>query len=181
MDGDEADEDEMGLEGAVADDADAELVRAVCENEIVSSSGNASILAKAGPFLRSLVLSGNPVPPELRSAACLTLCRYYFLLFIIIFGNHFSHNAYPFRFMLVSSSFCEDNMQILMTLLKNSTCSSTRSNIIITLSDLTLRFPNVIQPWTHFIYERYFLVFYLFICTVIIQLFLLTADWKTLV
>lgn len=76
------DEDEAGLEGAVADDADAELVRAVCEAEVVGGGAGGSmaqdaLLAGVAPLLRSLLAPNttNTTPEKLRAAACLALGR----------------------------------------------------------------------------------------------------------
>lgn len=62
------------------------------------------------------------------------------------------------RFMTVSSKFCEDNMAFLMNMLSLTTNKKIKCNIIIGLSDLTFRYPNIIEPWTtHFyniLYEK---------------------------
>lgn len=124
------DDDSVALEGAVADDADAEYIRAVCSNHIVM--GDAA-LAPYVALLREILVNPSKYSDEkLRSAAALTLCRY----------------------MLVSPTLCDDNMQLLITVLKRTHNSSIRSNIIISFADLTLRFPNIIQPWTQHVYER---------------------------
>ncbi|XP_072949314.1 condensin complex subunit 1 isoform X2 [Epargyreus clarus] len=120
-------EEETGLEGAVADDADAEYVRAVCERDIVGSD---CALARYMPLLRHLLASPQATP-ALQAAAAL---------------------AYT-RFMLVSSSVCEEGLQLMMTVLKRSKNVPLRKNLIIAFADLTLRFPNLTQPWTHHIYH----------------------------
>lgn len=60
--------------------------------------------------------------------------------------------------MTVSSKFCEDNMAFLMNVLSLTTNTKIKCNIIIGLSDLTFRYPNIIEPWTtHFyniLYEK---------------------------
>lgn len=57
------------------------------------------------------------------------------------------------RFMLVSSSMCEEGLQLMVTVLKRSQNVSLRTNLTIAFADLTLRFPNLTQPWTHHIYH----------------------------
>ncbi|XP_038209881.1 condensin complex subunit 1-like [Zerene cesonia] len=121
-------EDEAGLEGAVADDADAEYVRGVCERD-VAAPGTA--LARYVPLLRHLLAAAPRCPPALQAAAALALTR----------------------FMLVSSSVCEDGLQLMVTILKRSKNVSMRTNLTIAFADLTLRFPNLTQPWTHHIYH----------------------------
>lgn len=66
-------EDDAGLEGAVADDADAEHVRAVCERDIV---GPGTALARYIPLLRHLLCSGARCSAQLQAAAALTFTRY---------------------------------------------------------------------------------------------------------
>ncbi|XP_047533582.1 condensin complex subunit 1 [Vanessa atalanta] len=121
-------EEETGLEGAVADDADAEYVRSVCERDIV---GAGTALARYVPLLRWLLANAARCSPALQAAAALTFTRY----------------------MLVSSSVCEEGLQLMVTVLKRSKNVSLRTNLTIAFADLTLRFPNLTQPWTHHIYH----------------------------
>ncbi|CAK1580335.1 unnamed protein product [Parnassius mnemosyne] len=121
-------EEEVGLEGAVADDADAEYVRAVCERDVV---GAGTALARYTPLLRWLL--ANPAGTSVRLQAATALC--------------FT------RFMLVSSTVCEEGLQLMVTVLKRSKNVSLRTNLTIAFADLTLRFPNLTQPWTHHIYH----------------------------
>jgi len=58
------------------------------------------------------------------------------------------------KMMMVSSLFCEDHIQLLVTVLEKSTEPVTRSNLIVALGDLSYRFPNIIVPWTSHIYGR---------------------------
>lgn len=55
--------------------------------------------------------------------------------------------------MLVSSTVCEEGLQLMVTVLKRSKNVSMRTNLTIAFADLTLRFPNLTQPWTHHIYH----------------------------
>ncbi|CAH0398311.1 unnamed protein product [Chilo suppressalis] len=121
-------EEESGLEGAVADDADAEYVRGVCERDIV---GAGTALSRYCALLRWLLSNPARCPPPLQAAAALTFTR----------------------FMLVSSSMCDEGLQLMVTVLKRSKNVSLRTNLTIAFADLTLRFPNLTQPWTHHIYH----------------------------
>jgi len=58
------------------------------------------------------------------------------------------------KMMMVSSCFCEDHIQLLVTVLEKSTEPVTRSNLIVALGDLSYRFPNIIVSWTSHIYGR---------------------------
>lgn len=66
-------EDEAGLEGAVANDADAEYVRNVCENDIV---GPHTPLAKYIPVLRWLLSNPGKSTALLQAASAISFTRY---------------------------------------------------------------------------------------------------------
>ncbi|KAI8436852.1 hypothetical protein MSG28_010306 [Choristoneura fumiferana] len=121
-------EEEAGLEGAVADDADAEYVRGVCERDIV---GAGAALARYLPLLRHLLANPARAPPPLQAAAALAFTR----------------------FMLVSSAVCDEGLQLMVTVLTRSRNVPLRTNLTIAFADLTLRFPNLTQPWTRHIYQ----------------------------
>ncbi|XP_065053020.1 condensin complex subunit 1-like isoform X1 [Rhopilema esculentum] len=123
-------EDELGVGGAAAEDAETEFIRNVCEKDIVTGT---NLLAVFGSLLISVC--SNPVKfadEELRTSACLALSK----------------------FMIVSSEFCEPNLQLLFTILEKSKEPIIRANTIIALGDLTFRFPNLIEPWTAHLYGR---------------------------
>ncbi|KAK3288217.1 hypothetical protein CYMTET_4301, partial [Cymbomonas tetramitiformis] len=54
----------------------------------------------------------------------------------------------------VNGPFCEKNLRLLFTLLRNAHAwePTVRSNIIIAVGDLAFRFPNAVEPWTEHIY-----------------------------
>lgn len=58
------------------------------------------------------------------------------------------------KFMSVSSKFCEANLQLLFTVLQNTSEPSLRATIAIALGDLAVRFPNLLEPWVHHLYLR---------------------------
>ncbi|KAL4220856.1 meiotic chromosome condensation [Mactra antiquata] len=123
-------EEEMGLAGAAAEDAESEYIRKICEKEIVTGT---TLLAAFGPLLKAVCSNHQKYPsPELQKAATLALSK----------------------FMLVSSEFCEEHLQLLFTLLEKSTSSIIRANTIIAMGDLCFRFPNLIEPWTPHLYAR---------------------------
>ncbi|CAG5117955.1 unnamed protein product [Candidula unifasciata] len=123
-------EEDMALAGASADDAEMEYIRKLCEQELLSTN---SFLISLQPLLIAVCTnSAKFSDPDLQTAASLTLAR----------------------FMLVSSQFCEPHLQLLFTILEKSSSSVIRSNLIISLGDLTFRFPNLIEPWTPHLYAR---------------------------
>uniref|UniRef100_A0A1I8PTP0 Condensin complex subunit 1 n=1 Tax=Stomoxys calcitrans TaxID=35570 RepID=A0A1I8PTP0_STOCA len=123
----EPDED---LVGATAEDNIAELINHICE-ELLLYAPNA-LLVKIFPYV--MEICKYPVKyrdASLQQAATLALIR----------------------FMSVSSRFCEAHMPFLMNILQHSKNIKIKCNIVIGLSDLTFRFPNIIEPWTGHFYS----------------------------
>ena len=58
------------------------------------------------------------------------------------------------KFMSVSSEFCEQNLQLLFTILEKSEDSTIRSNISIALGDMTICFNNLIDQNIAYLYNR---------------------------
>lgn len=128
--GNAAEEEDMGVMGAEADDAEAEFIQQVTEKEILSGD---SLLAKFEPLLVSIC--SNPVryqDRDTRTAAAMALCK----------------------FMLMSSEFADNHLRLVFTMLEKETEPVTRANIIIALGDLSVRFPNNVEPWTPKMYAR---------------------------
>ncbi|RLU17541.1 hypothetical protein DMN91_009776 [Ooceraea biroi] len=123
------DNGEEALEGAV-DDAEAEFISSTLENEIVTGSG---LLAKFVPLVLDVCMHPDKYNSEnLQAAGSLALSK----------------------MMTVSSEFCEQSLQLLVTILERSPHPGVRSNTLIGLSDLTTRFPNQVEPWSKHIYGR---------------------------
>ncbi|KAK1341461.1 hypothetical protein QTO34_017868 [Cnephaeus nilssonii] len=123
-------EEEMGLVGATADDTEAELIRNICEMELL---GGEQMLAAFVPLL--LKVCNNPglySNPELCAAAALTLGK----------------------FCMISATFCDSQLRLLFTMLEKSSLPILRSNIMIATGDLAIRFPNLVDPWTPHLYAR---------------------------
>ncbi|KAF5843603.1 hypothetical protein DUNSADRAFT_12866 [Dunaliella salina] len=57
------------------------------------------------------------------------------------------------KLMAVDGKFCEDHMRLLFTHLSNKALgAAARSNLVIALGDLAVRFPNITEPWTPYMY-----------------------------
>lgn len=54
----------------------------------------------------------------------------------------------------LSPVVCKDNIRLLFTVLEKSSLPVVRANAIIALGDLTVRFPNILEPWTPNLYAR---------------------------
>lgn len=117
------------LEGASAEDNIAELVNFVCEHELLYLQPG--IFPQIIPIIIEILkYPGKYRSSILQQSACLTLIR----------------------FMSVSSKFCQSKIQFLMGILGATKNIVMKCNIVIGLSDLTFRFPNIIEPWTHYFY-----------------------------
>ncbi|XP_052575338.1 LOW QUALITY PROTEIN: condensin complex subunit 1 [Peromyscus californicus insignis] len=123
-------EEELGLVGATADDTEAELIRSICEKELLD--GN-QVLAAFVPLMLKVCsnpgLYGNP---DLCAAASLALGK----------------------FCMISATFCDSQLRLLFTMLEKSSLPTVRSNLMVATGDLAIRFPNLVDPWTPHLYAR---------------------------
>lgn len=117
------------LVGATAEDSIAELINQICENELIGAQ-NGLIYHFIPLVLEILNQPGKYCNNYVQKAACVTLAR----------------------FMKISSKFCSETIPFLMNLLEKTKDVEIKCNIIVSLSDLTCRFPNVIEPWTAKLY-----------------------------
>ncbi|XP_042208169.1 condensin complex subunit 1-like [Homarus americanus] len=123
-------DEEMGLTGAVADDMEAEYVRSICETEIITGD---NLLVALRPMIWAVCCNPSKYSdPELRTTATLALAK----------------------FMMASSDACEENLQLLFTILEKSEEPVIRANTIIAAGDLSFRFPSELEPWTPHLYAR---------------------------
>ncbi|XP_059114605.1 condensin complex subunit 1 isoform X1 [Peromyscus eremicus] len=123
-------EEELGLVGATADDTEAELIRSICEKELLD--GN-QVLAAFVPLM--LKVCSNPGlygDPDLCAAASLALGK----------------------FCMISATFCDSQLRLLFTMLEKSSLPTVRSNLMVATGDLAIRFPNLVDPWTPHLYAR---------------------------
>eukprot|EP00731_Ephydatia_muelleri_P015359 Em0008g1079a len=126
---DQSTAEEMGLSGAAAEDVETEMMKRVCELEVMGTG----LLASFEPVIVGVVVSPSLYPcPALQASAALALAK----------------------FMLVSAPLCDKYLQLLFTILEKSTLPVVRANAIVSIGDLAFRFPNMIEPWTPHIYAR---------------------------
>lgn len=125
---DEHNEDD--LIGQSNDDAFAEQINAICESEMLFHKD--SIFKRFVPMIVDYLKHPKKYNyPELQRSALLALIH----------------------LMSVSSEFCEQNMQFLMNIFQHAQDIDIKCNVIIGMSDLTFRFPNVIEPWSGHLYS----------------------------
>ncbi|BHF59373.1 meiotic chromosome condensation [Sparganum proliferum] len=124
-------EEEAGLVGAVADDAEADYIRRVLDNEVLLQPDH--MLARLLPLVVHVCTHQSKFSdPDLQAAASLALVK----------------------FMLVSAVVCERHLQLLFTLAERCPSEVVRANLVVGLGDLARRFPNLIEPWTPNLYAR---------------------------
>ncbi|XP_009997339.1 PREDICTED: condensin complex subunit 1, partial [Chaetura pelagica] len=123
-------EEELGLVGASADDTEAELIRSICETELLDGK---HLFSAFVPLV--LKICNNPglySDPALSAAAALTLGKC----------------------CMISSEFCDSHLRLLFTMMEKSSLPGVRSNLILAAGDLAIRFPNLVEPWTSHLYAR---------------------------
>jgi condensin complex subunit 1 len=127
---------DMGVGGGTAEDDDAEMMQRIAETELLLSP--AALLASYAPMVVAVctrMAAGEAegvFPPGLQTAASLALCK----------------------FMCVSSTFCDTHLPLLFTVLQAARQPEIRTNCMIALGDLAVRFPNLLEPWTAHLYGR---------------------------
>ncbi|XP_020579522.1 condensin complex subunit 1 [Phalaenopsis equestris] len=124
---------ELGI--AASDDAIIDSFFERAEKEIIASSfSDKNIIGYFAPFLSKVCRNVNVLQkyPELQASAMLALCR----------------------LMIIDAEFCEANLQLLFTVVENAPSETVRSNCTVALADLTVRFPNLLEPWTENMYAR---------------------------
>nr|CAI5825010.1 unnamed protein product [Callosobruchus analis] len=116
--------EEDGLEGAVAEDTDADFILHVLEKLTVTGSG---VLAAVTPVLVAICEKpGQFDNNDLQAAAVTALMRY----------------------MLVSSNFCQKHIPLIFTIFDKTKYPDVKTNILLHITDLLTRYPNLIEPWT---------------------------------
>ncbi|CAN6444040.1 unnamed protein product [Victoria cruziana] len=124
---------ELGL--AASDDARLDSFSEQAEKEIVSGgSTEKNLIGLCAPLVAKLCRNFTLMQqyPELQAAGMLALCK----------------------LMLIDANFCEANLQLLFTVAENAPLETVRSNCTIALGDLSVRFPNLLEPWTENMYAR---------------------------
>lgn len=127
---DEEENNEDDVIGPSAEDAFAEQINTICEHEL--------LFQKDGLFRKfvPLILEVLKFPKRFNSSE---LQRSALLALI--------------HFMSVSSEFCQKNMEFLMNIFSHSQDIDIKCNVIIGMSDLTFRFPNIVEPWSAHMYS----------------------------
>ncbi|CAB4424236.1 unnamed protein product [Rhizophagus irregularis] len=124
-------DDELEQVVGTTEDEYGEAIAQIREQELLFDPN--SLLAVFGPLIISICANNKTYNHHnLQIAATLALAK----------------------LMCVSSGFCEDNLQLLFTILERSNEPTIRSNIIIALGDMTVCFNNIINENINYIYNR---------------------------
>ncbi|NXL30673.1 CND1 protein, partial [Glaucidium brasilianum] len=123
-------EEELGLVGASADDTEAELIRSICETELLDGK---HLFSAFVPLVLKICNSpGLYSDSSLSAAAALSLGK----------------------LCMISSEFCDSHLRLLFTMMEKSSLPAVRSNLVIAAGDLAIRFPNLVEPWASHLYAR---------------------------
>lgn len=126
-------EEEMGLQGAEAEDAELMFVESLIDQKLaqLQPHGMNSLLALIMPSIIHILkepFKFNDEPLQLSCSLALV------------------------KLMLLSPRICNQNLQLLFTLVEKSTNPLVRSQLILGIGDLVYRFPNALEPWTSHLY-----------------------------
>ncbi|XP_061360849.1 condensin-1 complex subunit CAP-D2 [Gastrolobium bilobum] len=124
---------ELGF--AASEDAALDALFEKAEKEIISGGSNVkNLVGICATFLSKLCRNFGLMLkyPELQASAMLALCR----------------------LMIIDADFCDENLQLLFTVVESAHSEIVRSNCTIALGDLSVRFPNLLEPWTENMYAR---------------------------
>lgn len=128
----EEEEDDLaavGGGGAAGAEADSDYLVVLGEKLLAPGS----LLGSWAPLVSAVCLNADGLfGADVRAAASLTMCK----------------------LMCVSGAYCEEQLQLLFTVLQRETEQGIRANIAISLGDLAVRHPNVLERWTARIYAQ---------------------------
>ncbi|MCO5547427.1 hypothetical protein L7F22_000876 [Adiantum nelumboides] len=124
---------ELGV--AASEDVRIDILHERTEKDIISGGQSRKFLiGSCAPLVAKVARNCTLLQayPMLQSSTMLALCK----------------------LMVLDADFCEQNLQLLFTVAQNADDDTVRSNCIIALGDLTVRFPNLLEPWTEHVYAR---------------------------
>ena len=120
---------QVGTADAAVQETRAELAREMGERELLSGAG---LVGLFGPLLRQICLDTGAqyADGRVRTCAILSLCK----------------------LMCVSGIYCEENLQLLFSIMMGAPEPTVRSNIVVALGDMAFRWTNLTEPWMGHIY-----------------------------
>nr|ATG70746.1 binding [Hesperocyparis bakeri] len=124
---------ELGV--SASEDARLDSLAEKAEREIITGRQNQKfVIGICAPIIAKICKDFAMLQkfPGLQASAMLALCK----------------------LMVVDPDFCDANLQLLFTVAQNAVSETVRSNCVIALGDLAVRFPNHLEPWTEHMYAR---------------------------
>ncbi|XP_050420511.1 condensin complex subunit 1 [Adelges cooleyi] len=103
-----------------------EQIRQICDKQLITGNGMLS------HFSKHVLNACNSEHQNLKCNSMITLIK----------------------FMLVSGSFCQKNLQMFMDLMEKSEDSATRIDLVIGFGSLVFKHPNLMEPYTDRLYAR---------------------------
>ncbi|KAJ2387419.1 condensin complex non-SMC subunit Cnd1, partial [Coemansia sp. RSA 2611] len=125
----EDNDDELNQIAGTTEDEIGDIISAIRERELLF--GTKSVLALFGPLLVHI---------------CKNLGKFSDRLLTV------HATAALAKFMCISSSFCEENLPLLLALLQRAKSPAIRANVSIALGDITVCFNNLIGENVHYLY-----------------------------
>ncbi|KAF2753741.1 condensin complex subunit 1 [Pseudovirgaria hyperparasitica] len=125
------DKDELDLIGSTTEDDFTDAIAHIRERELLY--GDKSLLARFGPMVADICANNTSyADAELQAQAALCLAK----------------------LMCVSSQYCEQHLDLLLTILERSKDATVRSNLVVALGDMAVCFNHHIDENTDFLYRR---------------------------
>ncbi|KAH3681516.1 hypothetical protein WICPIJ_007497 [Wickerhamomyces pijperi] len=124
-------DNELEMIGGTSEDDFSEIITNIKEKELLH--GEHSILAKFGPLVREICyhnLEYDNVYLQRSAVLCME------------------------KLMCISPKYCEENLQLLITIMEKSEDPIIRSNAVIGLGDMAVCFNNLVDDNTDFLYRR---------------------------
>ncbi|KAK3052698.1 condensin complex non-SMC subunit Cnd1 [Extremus antarcticus] len=124
-------EEELDLIGGTSEDDFTDAITHIRERELLY--GKNSLLTNFGPLVKEICSNNTSYAnSELQAQAALCMAK----------------------LMCVSSTYCDANLGLLITILERSPSAITRSNLVVALGDMAVCFNHLIDENTDFLYRR---------------------------
>ncbi|ODQ82595.1 hypothetical protein BABINDRAFT_159148 [Babjeviella inositovora NRRL Y-12698] len=124
-------QNELEMIGGTSEDDFADAIAIIKERQLLH--GEKSLLAKFGPLVKEICLNNMRYENEILQRSAV-LCME--------------------KLMCVSSAYCEENLQLLITIMEKSPDPIIRSNAVLGLGDMAVCFNNLVDENTDFLYKR---------------------------
>lgn len=118
------------LLGPVTDDTDAEYIIHLLDNVVLGEESSLGLWSKL--VVHVVTEQSTYTDDGVHRAASLALAK----------------------LMMINADFCDQHLTLLFNILENSPNPVMRTNLVVAVGDLVVRFPNLLYSWTEKIYAR---------------------------